>query len=109
LKDQIPFDTELHDGMAIDTSFENFFDAVLKAVAASTPNRCPPADPRPTIPAGIYDEIRLKHRLRKQWQFTRYHILRAEVNCLQRSVTRQHEWGNDQWSATLESLDREDQ
>jgi hypothetical protein len=36
--------------------------------------------------------------------------LNAEVNRLQRSVTRRlNEWRNDQWSATLESLDPEDQ
>jgi hypothetical protein len=32
--------------------------------------------------------------------------LRAEINCLQRYVTRRlYEWRNDQWIATLESLD----
>jgi hypothetical protein len=35
--------------------------------------------------------------------------LKAEVNRLQRSVTRINDWRNDQWSATLESLDPEDQ
>ena len=36
--------------------------------------------------------------------------LKAEVNRLQRSVTHQlNEWRNEQWSATLESLDPEDQ
>jgi hypothetical protein len=58
LEDQIPFDPELHDGMAIDTHVENFSGAVLKALAASSPKRRPRADPRPPIPAGIQDEIR---------------------------------------------------
>ena len=41
---------------------------------------------------------------------TRDPALRAEVNRLQRSVTRRlNEWRNDQWSTTLESLDPEDQ
>jgi hypothetical protein len=35
--------------------------------------------------------------------------MKDEVNHLQRSVTRRLEWRNDQWSATLESLDPEDQ
>ena len=36
--------------------------------------------------------------------------LKAEVNRLQSSVTRRlNEWRNDQWSATLESLDPGDQ
>ena len=62
------------------------------------------------IPAGIQDEIRLKNRLRRQWQITRDPALKAEVNRLQRSVTHQlNEWRNDQWNATLESLDPEDQ
>jgi len=96
--------------MAIDTYVENFSGAVLKALAASTPKRCPRADTRPPIPAGIQDEIRLKNRLRKQWQVNRDPTLRAEVNRLQRSVTRRlNERRNDQWSATLESLDPEDQ
>jgi len=48
--------------------------------------------------------------LRRQWQITRDPALKAEVNRLQRSVTRWvKEWRNGQWSATLESLDPEDQ
>jgi len=110
LENQIPFDPELHDGMAIDTGVENFSGAVLKALAVTTPKRRPRADTRHPIPAGIQDEIRLKNRLRRQWQVTRDTNLRAEVNRLQRSVTRRlNEWRNDQWSATLESLDSEDQ
>jgi len=96
--------------MAIDTCVENLSGTVLKALAASTPKRRPRADPRPPIPTGIQDEIRLKNRLRKQWQFTSDPTLRAEVNRLQRSVIRRlNEWRNDQWSVTLESLDPEDQ
>jgi hypothetical protein len=96
--------------MAIDTCVENFSDAILKALAASTPKCRTRANPRPPIPVGIQDDIRLKNRLRRQWQVTRDPTLRTEVNCLQRSVTRRlNEWRNDQWSATLESLDLEDQ
>jgi len=97
LEDQIPFDPELHNGMAIDTCDENFSGSVLKALAASTTKCRPRDDPRPPIPAGIQDEIRLKNRLRRQWQFTRDPALKAEVNRLQRSVTRRlNEWRNDQ-------------
>ena len=96
--------------MAIDTCVENFSGNVLQDLAASTSKRRPRVDPRPPIPSGIQDEIRLKNRLRRQWQVTRDPTLRAEVNRLQRSVTRRlNEWRNDQWSATLESLDPEDQ
>jgi len=96
--------------MAIDTCVENFSDAVLKALVAFTPKRRPRDDPRPLIPAGIHDEIRLKNRLRRQWQVTRDPALKAEVNRLQCSVARRlNDSRNDQWSATLESLDSEDQ
>jgi hypothetical protein len=109
LEDKIPFDPELLNGMAIDTCVENFSGAILKALDASTSKRRPRDDPRPPIPAGIQDEIRLKNRMRKRWQITRDAALKAEDNRLQRSVTRQLEWRNDQWSVTLESLDPEDQ
>jgi hypothetical protein len=65
------FDPELNNGRAIDTCVENFSGAVLKALAASTPNCRPRDDPRHPIPAGIQDEIRLKNRLRRRWQITR--------------------------------------
>ena len=49
-------------------------------------------------------------RLRRRWQVTRDPALKAEVNRLQRLVTRRlNEWRNDQWSATLDSLNPEDQ
>jgi hypothetical protein len=63
--------------MAIDTGVENFSGAVLRALAASTSKCGPRDDPRPPIPAGIQDEIRLKNRLRRQWQITRDPILKA--------------------------------
>ena len=63
-EDQIPFDPELHDGMAIDTCVETS-GAVLKALAASTPKRRPRADSGLPIPAGIQYDIRLKNRLRR--------------------------------------------
>ena len=101
---------ELRNGMAINTCVENFSGAVLQALAASTPKCRPRDDPRPPVPASIQDEIHLKNRLRRRWQVTRDLALKPEVNHLQRSVTRQlNEWRNNQWSATLEFLDPEDQ
>jgi hypothetical protein len=88
LEDQIPFDPEFHNGMAIDTCVENFSGAVLKALAASTPKRRPRDYTRHPIPAGIQEEIRLKNRLRGRWHGTRDTALKVEVNRLQRSVTR---------------------
>jgi hypothetical protein len=110
LEDQIPFDPEFHNAMAIDTCVENFSGAVLQALEATTPKRRTRDDPRLLVPAGIQDEIRLKTRLRRRWQVTSDRALKAEVNRLQRSATRRlNEWRNDQWGATLESHDPEDQ
>jgi len=96
--------------MAIETCVESFSGAVLQALVASTPTCRPRDDPRPPIPSGIQDEIRLKNRPRRLWQVTRDPALKAKVNLLQRSVTRRlNEWRDDQWSATLESLHPEDQ
>jgi hypothetical protein len=110
LEDQVPFDPDLHNEMAMDTCVENFTSAVLMALAVSTPKCRPRDEPRPPIPAVIQDEIRLKNRLRRRWQVTRDPALKAEVNRQQRSVSHKLiEWRNDQWSATLESLHPEDQ
>jgi hypothetical protein len=62
LEDQIPFDPELLNGMAIDKCVENFSGAALKDPEASTPKRRSRDDSRPPIPAGIQNEIRLKTR-----------------------------------------------
>jgi len=91
LEEVIPFDPELHNEMAIDTCVENFSGAVLKALATSTPKRRPRDDPRPPIPAGIQDEIRMKNQLRRPWQITRDPTLKAEVNRLQRPLSQRVE------------------
>jgi hypothetical protein len=98
--------------MAIDTCVENLSDAILNVLAASTliPRFRQRDESRPPIPAGIQDEISLKNRPRRQWQATRDPTLKVEVSRLQRSVTRRFNgWRNDKQSATLESLDPEDQ
>jgi hypothetical protein len=78
----------LHSGMAIDTCVKNFSGSIMKGLAASAPKRRPRVDPRPPIPAGIQDEIRMKNQLRRRWQVTGDPALRAEVKRLQGSVTR---------------------
>jgi hypothetical protein len=109
VEDQVPFDADLHNGMAIDTCVENFSGAVLKSLAVSTPNCRPSDDPWRPIPAFIQDELRLKNRPRRWWQFTRQPFLKTEVNRLRSSVSR-HLIGlrNDQRSANLESLHPDD-
>ena len=79
LEAEISFNPEMHNTMDIDTCVENFSGAILGALEASTPKRRPFEDPRPQIPAGIQDEIRLKNRLRRRWQVTRDTALKAEA------------------------------
>ena len=110
LEDQITFDTQLHNGMAIDTCVEYFSGSDLKAVAASTPECRLRDDPRHSIPAGMQDEIRLRNRLWRWWQLTCNTALKDEANRQHRPVTRRlNEGRNDQGSATHETLDPEDQ
>ena len=79
LEAEIPFNPELHNSMDIDTCVENFSGAMLWALEASTPKCRSIIDPRPQIPAGIQEKIRLKNRLRRCWQVTRDPALKAEV------------------------------
>jgi hypothetical protein len=97
LEERLPSTPLLPNEGEIDTCVEEMSSAILEAVAASTPESRPRDDPRPPIPACIQDEVRLKNRLRKQWQINRDPALKAEFNHLQRSVTHQlNEWRNDQ-------------
>jgi len=66
--------------------------------------KCHPRDdPRLPIPAGIQDDVRLKNRLRRQRQITSDPALKP------RSTVCRGRWPADSMSATLESLDPEDQ
>jgi hypothetical protein len=101
---------DLPNEVVIDACLKELSSPVAKALKDSTPKFRPRADPRPPLPARIQDKICLKYRLTRQLQITRDPALKAEVNRLQRSVINQiNEWGNDQWSNTVESLDPEDQ
>jgi hypothetical protein len=73
----------------IDTCVENLTSAMNGALEVSTPKSQPRADSRLPISTRFLDEIRLKNRLRRQWQLARNPTLKAEVNGLQRSVTLQ--------------------
>jgi len=53
----IPFDSEMHIEMEIDTCVENFSGVILKALTASNPKRRRRDEPRPPISAGIQEEI----------------------------------------------------
>jgi hypothetical protein len=68
---EIQSNPELHNEMAIDKLIENYPNAVLKTLGASNLMSRPRGNPRLSIPAAIHDEIRLKNRLRRQWQITR--------------------------------------
>ena len=80
--DRIPFDPESQTGMTIDTYVENFYGAVLQALAECIPQY----RPRETHCLRYRPVFRTK-RLRKRWQITREPALKDEVNSLQCSVT----------------------
>jgi hypothetical protein len=109
IDDRPPGNPVVNDEEAIDKCVEELTSAIQEATAASAPKHRPRADPQPPLPASTQDEIRLKNRLRRQWQVTRDPTLKVQDYRLQRSVTyRLNEWWNEQWSYTLESLDSED-
>lgn len=110
LEDEIPFNPELHDKVAIDTCAEKLSGAILENLAVFTPKGRPRDDTRPPMAPRIQDEIRPKNRLMRQRHITMDPSLNADVNRLQRSVNRQlNEWRNNQCRATLPSRDPEDQ
>ena len=98
LEEQIPSNPELHNDMAMDTGVENFSGADLKVLAASTPKCRTRGDPRPPIPAA---ETVAGH------QGPRSESLGQPPAEVGDPPTQQ--WRNDHWSATVESLDPEDQ
>jgi hypothetical protein len=83
LEDRVPGNPSVNDEEAIDKCVEELSNAIQEAQAASAPRRRPRADPQPSLPADIQDEIRLKRR----WQVTRDPTLKAKVNRLHSSVT----------------------
>jgi hypothetical protein len=110
LDDRLPGNPVVDDEEAIDKCVEELTSAIQEATTVSAPRSRPRAEPRPPLPASIQDGIRLKNRLRRQWQVTRDHALKNQVNRLQMSVTFQlNEQRNEQWSDKLKSLDSEDQ
>jgi hypothetical protein len=82
LHDTLPGNPVVNDEEAIDKCVEELTNAIQEATAASAPRRRRRANPRPPLPASIQDEIRLKKRLRRQWQVTRDPALKAQVNRL---------------------------
>jgi hypothetical protein len=96
---------DLQNEVAIDACVKELSSAIS---TESTPKCRPRADLRSPLTARIQDEIHPKNWLRKQWQVTRDPALKAEGNCLQRSVTSQlNASRNDQWSNKLGTLDPE--
>jgi endonuclease/exonuclease/phosphatase family metal-dependent hydrolase len=68
MEKKLPSNLELRDKEAVDTCVRELTSAILGAIEVATPKRRPRSDPRPPLPASIQDEIRLKNRLRRQWQ-----------------------------------------
>jgi hypothetical protein len=86
-EDRLSGNPTVNDEKAIDKFVEELTTAIQEATAASPLKPRHLADPRYPQPAGIQDEIRLKNRLRRQWQITRDSALKDQVIRLQRSVT----------------------
>jgi hypothetical protein len=81
---RLPGNPVVNDEEAMDKCVEEVTSAIQEATAAFAPKRRPRADPWPPLPTSIQDEIRLKNRLRRQWQVTRDPALKAQVNRVQR-------------------------
>jgi hypothetical protein len=78
LEHRLPGNPEVVDEEEIEKCLEELTSAIHEATAASAPWRRPRTDTRPPLPASIQDEIRLKNRLRRQWQITRDPALKAQ-------------------------------
>jgi hypothetical protein len=68
LEDRLPGNPVVVDEEAIDKCLEVVTSAIHEATMESAPSHRPRADPRAPLLATIQDEIRLKKRLRRQWQ-----------------------------------------
>jgi hypothetical protein len=103
-EDRYPGNFAINDEEAIDECVEKLTSATKQATEASGPDLWPP------ISISIQEETGLKNRLRRQRQITWNSVLKAQVNCLQRSVTyRPNERRNEQRNDMLESLDSDNQ
>jgi hypothetical protein len=99
LEDRLLGNPVTNDEVSIDKCVQELSSDIQESLATSAPKRRSRADPRPLLLAGIKDEIRLKNRLKRQWQVTSYPALKARVNRLQRLVTHQlNEGKNEHWS-----------
>jgi hypothetical protein len=87
LYDRLQGNPVVNNEEAIDKCVEELSSAIQEATAESAPKRRPRSDSRPPLPASIQDGIRLKNRLRRQWEVTRNPALKAQVIRFQRSVT----------------------
>jgi hypothetical protein len=67
LEDRLPGNPVVVDEEGIDKCVEELTSAIQEATAASAPRRRPRADPRPTLPASIQGEIRLKNLTQFSW------------------------------------------
>jgi len=77
LEAELPSNPDLPNEMAIDACVKELSSLISKALTDSTPMCRPRDDPQPPLPARTQDEIRLKNRLRRQWQITRDPAIKA--------------------------------
>jgi hypothetical protein len=64
LEERLPGNPVINDEWAIDMCVEELSRGIQEALDAFDPKLRPRADPRPPLPAGIREEIRLKNRLK---------------------------------------------
>jgi hypothetical protein len=105
----LSFNPDLSNELPIDARVKKISSTVSKVSSQSDPKYCPRDEPQPPIQAVIFNTMRLKNQLRKQWQISRDPAPKAEFNHLKSSVTHQlNLWRKDQGNSALESHDPED-
>jgi hypothetical protein len=89
IEDRLPGNPIINEEEAIVKCVEELTSAIQAATATSAPKRLPRADPLPSLPDSIRDDICLKNRLRFQSQITRNTALNSRVNRFRKSLTYQ--------------------
>jgi hypothetical protein len=110
LENKLPGNAVANDEEVIQMHVRELTGAFHVARPVSSSNGRPRADPRPRLTASVREEMRLKNRLRTQWQITECPVLKSQVKCLQRSVTyRLNDWRNEKCSDALKSMNIKNQ
>jgi len=82
VEDRLPGILLVMDEVVTEKGVEELTSAIQAALAAYAPKLGPSVNTRPPLPVTIQDEIRLKNRLKRQWQATRDPAMKTQVNPL---------------------------